>query len=216
MKTARFILSNRSRRIRGAIGRELLVGLVTALLCAVLWAVLTHYMGKDLAYGALGMGIVIGLAITLATKVRSIDNGITAAGFTAIAVLLGKLIIVQWGLNTGLSTANLAPVNSSTTIQQTDGWSPTELQPINASTQPIDAERQSHQPGVVQYSRIKNALTVADLLWLGLSTVTAFLIGMNVRFGKPTSAAPPPSDPPGEGKSDVNSGKRSVNPPSLP
>ncbi len=176
---------------RGAIGRELLFGLVAALACSLLWAIITHYSGRDLVVGTIVIGILVGVAVALSAKARSIDNGISAAGLTAIAVLLGKLIIVQWGLTAGLADNPAINIQQPASVVDTS-----QGEAVADATDQHDATTATanssvpriHASQMQDISKIKSALTMNDLLWLAGAVVVAFILG--IATSKPRQKTP--------------------------
>ena len=175
---------------RGAIGRELLFGLVAALACCFLWAIITHYSGRDLIVGTIGIGILVGIAVALSAKARSIDNGISAAGLTAIAVLLGKLIIVQWGLTAGLADPAINIQQPAGVVDTSQGEEVTDATDQHATATATDSSSvpRIHASQMQDISRIKSALTMNDLLWLAGAVVVAFIVG--IAASKPRQKTP--------------------------
>jgi len=185
--------TSRASRCRGAVGVELLAGLVAALICGALWVVVAHYSGQELIYLTLAIGVVVGVTISATAKVRSLDTGISAAGLTAIVVLLGKLLILQWSINAAPSTAAPQPVATSAPSHQTESATTTEqAATTEAATEAPSAPGSTIKTDISEAPRsywIKTALSNTDLLWVVLAMALAFIIGKGM-----TAKSPPSND----------------------
>ncbi len=82
----------------GVAGLELLAGLGAAVACGVLWAVVAYYLEREFVYAALGVGAAVGFAVAATVKEPNAGHGISAAGLSAIGLLLGKFLIIQWSI----------------------------------------------------------------------------------------------------------------------
>lgn len=86
-------------RESGVAGIELVAGLGAAVACGVLWAVVAYYLEREFVYAALGVGAAVGFAVAATVKQPNVGNGISAAGLSAIGLLLGKFLIIQWSIS---------------------------------------------------------------------------------------------------------------------
>jgi hypothetical protein len=86
-------------REAGIAGLELVAGLGTAAACGLLWALVAYYTEREFVYAALGVGLAVGFVVAATVKEPNVGHGVSAAGMSAIGLLLGKFLIVQWSLS---------------------------------------------------------------------------------------------------------------------
>ena len=71
----------------------LAVGLVMAIVAGGLWALIVFVTSREIGYVAWGVGLLVGLAMTRVTQVRSQQLAYAAAGFALLGLLAGKIFI---------------------------------------------------------------------------------------------------------------------------
>lgn len=75
----------------------LIASVVVAALAALVWAAVTVFMGVELGILAWGIGIVVGLAMMIATGRRGgFGGGVLAAGVSLAAIAAGKYLAIVW------------------------------------------------------------------------------------------------------------------------
>lgn len=89
------------RRDRGVAGMELLAGLAAAVAGGIVWALVVYYTEREFLYLVIGIGAGVGAAVAATVKQPNAGHGVSAAGFSVIGLMLGKLLIVQWSLAVG-------------------------------------------------------------------------------------------------------------------
>jgi hypothetical protein len=82
----------------GRVGIALVVSGIVAFVCAAAWAGIAVGLNMEIGYIAWGIGFLTGLPIILMTEERSARTGMAAAGMALAALLMGKLLIIQWGV----------------------------------------------------------------------------------------------------------------------
>lgn len=195
----RYTITNQHRsrsRCGGAVGVELLAGLVVALACGALWVFVAHKSGQELIYTTLAIGVVIGVTVSSTAKMRSTDTGITAAGLTAITVLLAKLCIIQLSINATLNNPVPPPTRTTTSSQQVESGenssatqAPVETDAVTPDpNQPLDTNITTDLSAAPRSFWIKTALSNTDLLWIALAMALAFVIGKG--YTAKTATAP--------------------------
>lgn len=81
----------------GGVGHiAFLAGAVAALVGGAAWAVIVRLTDFEIGYVAVGVGLLVGYAMTRTTEARGKQAGIQAAGLAAIGLLFAKMLIVQW------------------------------------------------------------------------------------------------------------------------
>jgi hypothetical protein len=76
--------------------RAFLAGALAALAGGVAWALVVRLTDFEIGYVAVGVGFLVGAAMTRTTNARGRAAGIQAAGLAAIGLLFAKMLIVQW------------------------------------------------------------------------------------------------------------------------
>jgi hypothetical protein len=72
-----------------------LAGLVTGLIAAAIWASITYFLKVEVGYVAIGVGFVVGLAMSFASREGSPLLGVLAALISILAILGGKYLAVE-------------------------------------------------------------------------------------------------------------------------
>jgi hypothetical protein len=75
----------------------LAAGLIAALLSGAAWALIVLKTGYEVGWVAWGVGLVVGFAMARLTAARSSGLAMAAAGFAAVGLLVGKLMITTMG-----------------------------------------------------------------------------------------------------------------------
>ena len=85
------------QRTRGIAAVTLIAGGAAAVVCGVIWAALVVLTGYEVGYVAWGIGFAVGLAVAATAKDANPGYGVSAAGLAVAGLLVGKLLIFQWG-----------------------------------------------------------------------------------------------------------------------
>jgi len=201
-----------SPRCRGIIGRELLAGLVVALICGGLWVVVAHYAKQEMVYLTLAIGVVVGITVSAVAKKRSADAGISAATLTLIVTLLGKLLIIQWSITSGAGAFGPPQAVTDARTHQADPAdtdTQAETQIVEEPELTADDQRalmDADTDAVPRSFWIKTALSNKDLLWIVGAIALAFITGCGLTSSKApvkeeeasseaADATAPPADP---------------------
>jgi short subunit fatty acids transporter len=72
-------------------------GLVAALVAGAVWALIVLKTGYEIGWVAWGIGLAVGLVMSRLTASRSSGLAFAAAGFAAVGLLTGKLMITTMG-----------------------------------------------------------------------------------------------------------------------
>ncbi|QQE12373.1 zinc ribbon domain-containing protein [Planctomycetota bacterium] len=84
-------------RAAGSLAIALVVGGIIAVIGGSIWAGITIVTNYEIGYVAWGIGLLVGLAVATAAGTQSFAVGTYAAGLAALGLLIGKLMIFQWG-----------------------------------------------------------------------------------------------------------------------
>ena len=84
-----------------------MAGFGAAMLGAITWAVIVAVTDYELGFIAWGIGLLVGLSMSVSTRERSPRLGLAAAGFAVVGLVVGKLAISIFVLP-GASVAELA------------------------------------------------------------------------------------------------------------
>lgn len=90
-----------AKKAAGLAGRTtaaLIGGGVAAIAGGVIWAFVARATGLEIAYVAIGIGALVGLVVAIASQAQNTMLGAYAAAMTVVALLIGKVMIVQWAL----------------------------------------------------------------------------------------------------------------------
>ncbi|QDU34377.1 hypothetical protein KS4_24450 [Poriferisphaera corsica] len=79
-------------------GAAVMVGGLVAVIAGAIWAGIVILSGYEVGYVAIGIGFLVGLAVTVIAGKQSAQVGTAAAGLAVVGLLVGKLIIMQWGV----------------------------------------------------------------------------------------------------------------------
>ena len=83
-------------------GRTIITGLVAAVLGGAVWALIVLVTGYEVGYVAWGVGLLVGYAMARSTGTRSKGLGTVAAGLAVVGLLVGKYLIIEVSLGSGL------------------------------------------------------------------------------------------------------------------
>jgi hypothetical protein len=84
-------------------GRTVVAGLVAAVVGGAVWALIVLVTGYEVGYVAWGVGLLVGFAMARATGMRSKGLAMTAAGLAVVGLLVGKYLILEVSLGSGLA-----------------------------------------------------------------------------------------------------------------
>jgi hypothetical protein len=84
-------------------GRTILVGIVAAVVGGAGWALIVLVTGYEVGYVAWGIGLLVGFAMARTTDMRSKGLGLVAAGLAVVGLLVGKYLIIEVSLGSGLA-----------------------------------------------------------------------------------------------------------------
>ena len=79
----------------------MVAGLAAAVVCALIWGVISYYTGYEIGWIAWGIGAVVGLVVAATGKEGGMPAGLTAAGIALLALVGGKVLAVQWDVGYG-------------------------------------------------------------------------------------------------------------------
>jgi len=85
-------------RKAGRAGVALAVAGAASVVGGLVWAGIVVATGYEVGIVAWGIGLLCGVAIVLVTDERNERMGAAAAGLAFLGLLIGKLLIVQWGV----------------------------------------------------------------------------------------------------------------------
>ena len=83
-------------RTYGIASIQMVAGLAAAILGAAIWAGIVIGTGYEVGYVAWGIGILVGLGVTLSGSERGKVIGFSAGGLAMMGLIFAKLFIIQW------------------------------------------------------------------------------------------------------------------------
>lgn len=76
---------------------QLVAGLIGGVVGGAVWAGVVVLTGYEVGWVAMGIGLLVGIAVRVTAGEGSATAPFSAAGAAAVGLLIGKLLIVQWG-----------------------------------------------------------------------------------------------------------------------
>lgn len=86
-----------NNRMKGAASVQMIGGLAGAMIGAAIWAGIVIATGYEVGYVAWGIGLLVGLGVTMLGNERGQVIGISAGGQAVVGLIVAKLLIVEWG-----------------------------------------------------------------------------------------------------------------------
>lgn len=124
------------------------VGLIAALAAGGAWALIVLTTGYEIGWVAWGVGLAVGLAMSRFTAERSAGLAASAAGFAAVGLLVGKLLI---------STFSVGVV--------TDAVLEDEEYLTQVTIYTMIEERAFNERTLAEYDAVPEGDTLSDALW---------------------------------------------------
>ncbi len=124
------------------------VGLVAALAAGGAWALIVLTTGYEIGWVAWGVGLAVGLAMSRLTAERSTGLAAAAAGFAAVGLLAGKLIISSFSVGA-----------------VTDAVLEDEEYLTQVTIYTMIEERSFNERTLAEYDAVGEGDTLSDALW---------------------------------------------------
>lgn len=84
--------------ITGRTGLTIGAAIIAAVAGGAVWAGIVVATGYEVGYVAIGIGLLVGLVVAIGARGQSEGVGVLAAGVAVVGLLVGKLLIFQWGV----------------------------------------------------------------------------------------------------------------------
>lgn len=84
-------------RVGKTVGLAMAAGAVAAVVCGLVWGGIAVLTGYEFGYLAWGVGVLTGVVMTLVAPEKTTSLGMAAAGFAVLGIVIGKLLLFQWG-----------------------------------------------------------------------------------------------------------------------
>ena len=80
----------------GKFGFAMVVGVIAALICGVVWAAIAAGLRAEIGYVAWGVGALTGLVVISCTQERGVKIAIAASLLAVLGIVTGKLLTAAW------------------------------------------------------------------------------------------------------------------------